>query len=230
MIGFADLGILAFFKQVVFVNKPWLKGIVWAKPEVARQALAGTQGQANVGTPGIAVYRTALVDNPEQPSLARASMGIPQGLLVGHPGAKRNRLRWIAQVATYTVTACTESQSDMNSIERLLVHCPTYKTIDYTIKDAVDTPMATRFPIFAGQRAYGEILDKNTPQVLERMMQMQFFVEVPLILNVEVPVIESIQVAYEAYKRATNGEMVLDTVFDVLKMNYEGQVSRIGPT
>lgn len=213
MIGYCDLGMMAFIRQVVFGDKPWVKGVVWAPVELSRQKLAVNQAQANTGTPGIAIFRTDLETDKEQENWYAQTVGVRQGIFKASPGGQANRIRYIMQKATYSVICWAESESDLNAMERALTFSTVNQLIDYTIADAVGVPMPTKFHLDQDpRRSRSNVKDPNTGEIIIYSVMFQFYANAPWILSYRVPLIESIVTMYK-------DGLVPNVVYDTITQN-----------
>lgn len=218
MIEWVDISVMQFFRD----NFPGY-GIVYAHPELAREALKNasilkqqktptSQPTDTSGVPGIAIFRTAAPRMWE-------GFNVPQGLrgrqfsedpdADGHKG-DFNFVKTIPIKVEYQVSVWTKFQSDMNVAERILSFLDLGRYVSTSVKDAAGTINTFKFPVLWGSDPrYSWDFDKNIGKAVYFNIEKTIRVDAQWANSSKVPPIEHI---HTLYKQLTSGEDVIETL------------------
>jgi hypothetical protein len=200
MIEYVDVGLVTYLRGVFPSN--WT--IVWAPPEISRQALANAALEAQkalpapsnppintIGIPGLSVFRTS--SSRYIWSIPMGKDGFPMGQFQSGPNAGEfNYAQVIPTKVIYTVSVWTEALSDLNDAERYLSFVDIFQAVEATIQGNT-----FNFPIlWAGDVNYQWVVNEKTGKTLFYSLTKPIRIDTDWVRSANVPPIDTIKTIY----------------------------------
>lgn len=220
MLLYNDVAIVKFirdmFPELRDDGKPYYSVVV-APPEGSRQALANVNKSADIGIPGLSVYRTDIAIDYERFTMPRARSGVPWGKF---PDTKMwNNVKVIPVTAEYTIRGWARNQTDLADMERELAFSDIYGVIRWNIQGNNFS-----WPLRKGDVSYDPIMNKETGKVLFHSFKVAFEVDTQWIHTGNVPWIESIKVNFT---QVLSGDPVTVEMLDKFSITFTPTASSV---
>ena len=172
--------------------------VVLAPPESSRQALAAEMEQANVGIPGISIFRTACTFDPSRFNQSAAWNQRGFQFADNTDGKTTNQLLKMPVIAHYTAVAWARDLSTISFMERILTFLRIYNPVTITINTS--SPSISNsfdFQLEDTDPLYSRNTKKETGEILWYNFSKDFMVPTNWVLTSSQDLILSITVSFK---------------------------------